>query len=458
MICHPPYPLASATDRRRPFRPWAALWALCACPAAAGGWEILAAESATPPLQIERGQLRVPGLDTPPGFADLPYRRYWRGQSGRPTVFFLGGGPGISNLKFTPPNTWLEDFDVILLEYRGVGEASPILASDHFATALKMPLPRLGLEEAAPMQAQFRAGFAELRQRGVVFDDFSINRLADDIDALRRQLGLDRIHLVGHSFGTRIALDYQTRYRSAVAASILFAMNPPGGFVWYPEQTQRVWQRYRAALLARGDTDLGTALARMLEHPGRRAEQWGPLAIDDTKALMVAFFLSYNQHTRHQAFAALDGAENGHTLRWWSLGFAYNWMIRFGFNWADFFVKAYTADCRREDIARADRQGRDALFQSPSAVLFSAIDAFEAAGGRCPGPAMPPDYRHTLAVIGEFDPSTPLESLPAEFPREHLVTVAGAGHADVLYGNDGATGRWLRRFFLETPSFETDLP
>jgi hypothetical protein len=54
----------------------------------------------------------------------------------RPTVFFLGGGPGVSNIKNKPPEQWLKDFDVVVLEYRGVGRSSLVLKTPHFARGL----------------------------------------------------------------------------------------------------------------------------------------------------------------------------------------------------------------------------------------------------------------------------------------------------------------------------------
>jgi pimeloyl-ACP methyl ester carboxylesterase len=92
-------------------------------------------------------------------------------------------------------------------------------------------------------------------------------------------------------------------------------------------------------------------------------------------------------------------------------------------------------------------QGRKALFQSPSSMLFAGADAFEAAGGRCQPSQRLPDYRNTLAIVGEFDPSTPIERKPDGLPNERFIVVKGAGHADVLSNRD-ATANWLRRFFL----------
>jgi proline iminopeptidase len=49
----------------------------------------------------------------------------------------------------------------------------------------------------------------------------SIGEMADDVDALRKKLGLNRITLLGHSFGGSIALDYALRYPDHVKRLIL---------------------------------------------------------------------------------------------------------------------------------------------------------------------------------------------------------------------------------------------
>ena len=394
-----------------------------------------------------RGALRVEGLRTSPGHIELPYVYYRRGPKPRPTIFFLSGGPGISNLKFTPPEEWLQEFDVVLLEYRGVGESSLVLRSKHFARALTRPLPSLRLHDAQAMQDDLRAGFAELREQGVHFDEFTVSQLVDDLDRLRKQLGLDQIYLVAHSFGTRVALLYQTRYRTQTGGSVLFSMNTPGGFLWYPANTQSVWARYRDSLATK-DPRYHASLDRLLADPSAPDSHFGPFGIRDSKATVVAFFLSFNASTRDRALRALASAKQGSTGNWFLLSLAYDWVIHFSFNWADFFVKGYTSDCDREAILDVDRQGESAIFQSPSAVLFSGADAFEAAGGRCEPYRFEPNYERTLAIVGEFDPSTPIERRPAQLPPERFVVIPNAGHADVLYDAPGSTAPILSRFLL----------
>ncbi|TJZ70742.1 alpha/beta hydrolase [Chitiniphilus eburneus] len=395
-----------------------------------------------------RGSVVIEGIATRPGRIELPYVLYRKPGPARPTLFFLGGGPGVSNLKNVPPAAWLDDFDVAVLEYRGVGKSSIVLDSPHFGRGLRTLRGRLALADTAPLQAAYRAGFDDLRRQGVAFDDFSIDALAEDLERLRQALDVPQVYLVGHSFGTRIALAYQTRHRDRVAGSVLFAMNTPGGFVWNPEQTQQVLTRY-ADHLAHRDGEAAAALRETLAQPAARPDRFlGVLPVNDAKALFVAYFMSFNTWTRDSSLRALTGAQRGEAARWFLFSASYDWFIRFGFNWADFFLKAYATDCDEAAIQRVDAEGQGAVFQSPSSVLFAGTGAYTAAGGRCAPTDFTPDYRNTLAINGEFDTTTPIERKPAELPAERYIVIPGAGHADILYPDLGSAARWLRGFLL----------
>ena len=48
-----------------------------------------------------------------------------------------------------------------------------------------------------------------------------------DLDAVRRALGAERIDLVGASYGTRVALEYLRQFPRAVRRSVLDGVAPP---------------------------------------------------------------------------------------------------------------------------------------------------------------------------------------------------------------------------------------
>lgn len=55
---------------------------------------------------------------------------------------------------------------------------------------------------------------------------YSIDRLVEDVEALRRELGVERISLIGHSFGTVLALEYAARHPEHVSRVVLAAAVP----------------------------------------------------------------------------------------------------------------------------------------------------------------------------------------------------------------------------------------
>jgi len=58
----------------------------------------------------------------------------------------------------------------------------------------------------------------------------TLEQLADDIEALRRYLGLERIHLLGHSFGGMVAQVYATRYPESLEKLLLVCTAPSREF------------------------------------------------------------------------------------------------------------------------------------------------------------------------------------------------------------------------------------
>jgi pimeloyl-ACP methyl ester carboxylesterase len=70
-------------------------------------------------------------------------------------------------------------------------------------------------------------------------------RQASDIDALRVHLGLDRVLLLGHSAGTRLAISYAAQFPERLAGMVL--VTPPAGYlVDVPSDAQEMIDRRRA--------------------------------------------------------------------------------------------------------------------------------------------------------------------------------------------------------------------
>ncbi len=405
-------------------------------------------QSTTDDIQIDSGELVRPCQGSP-GHLRLPYKHYHRGIPGRPVGVFLGGGPGVSNLDFTPPDTWLEIMDLLVLEYRGAGQCKPVLNTPFFMQALEQPIPQLGLTGTDSLQAKLAQGFDDLRHQGIVFSDYGLTALADDVQALREELELPPLILIAHSFGTRIAQTMQTRHRASVHGSLLLSGNTPGGLIWYPDETQSVWRRWCSSTEAL-DSGLADPIRQMLETGWDRQGRWHD---NDSRALILSFFMSFNNASRLKAMKTLLAARRGSSAVWWLMGKSFSLFARFSFNWADFFVKGYVSDAERQAVALCDQQGRKALFQSPSSILFAGVDGFLEAGGQ--REVQPPvDYRNTLLVTGEFDPSTPIERWPDSVPASQRIVLPGGGHVEALHAARQHGQPWLRQL-VSTPKPES---
>jgi proline iminopeptidase len=97
----------------------------------------------------------------------------------------------------------------------------------------------------------------------------SVNEMADDIDALRETLGLNRVTLLGHSFGATIALNYALRYPANVKRLLLISAsaaveNPAAG------EKRLVTTLSTQELAAYGSSEGGTGAAQPCERVRRR--------------------------------------------------------------------------------------------------------------------------------------------------------------------------------------------
>lgn len=110
------------------------------------------------------------------------YRVAGRARAGVPPVVFLHGGPGYNSQSFA------------------------VLAGPRLEPSMRMVY-----------YDQRGSGRSERPWTG----DYSIPRLVEDVEGLRRALGVPQIAIIGHSFGGTLALEYAARYPAHVARMVL---------------------------------------------------------------------------------------------------------------------------------------------------------------------------------------------------------------------------------------------
>ena len=146
-------------------------------------------------------------------------------------VFLLAGGPGQSAVAVAAPTMALfarlnNRRDIVFVDQRGTGGSAPLQCEDpeHESLAEQADPDRQAREAARCMSALARlpyiGGADALRF-------FTTSIAVQDLDAVRRALGAERIDLVGASYGTRVALEYLRQFPRSVRRSVLDGVAPP---------------------------------------------------------------------------------------------------------------------------------------------------------------------------------------------------------------------------------------
>lgn len=142
-------------------------------------------------------------------------------KSGEPAMFHLEGGPGIAGTDAAgfyagPGSVYREDRDVVLFDQRGTGASNPLRCPE--------------LEKRGPLVDMYPPdevkACREALEKTADLTQYSTERAAEDVDAIRRALGYERIDLWAISYGTRLAQVYMKRYPSHVRRVLLAGFAP----------------------------------------------------------------------------------------------------------------------------------------------------------------------------------------------------------------------------------------
>jgi len=204
-------------------------------------------------------------------------------------VFLLAGGPGQSAIDLAPQTLALfarlnNRRDIVFVDQRGTGRSAPLVCDDTSRAPLaEQTDPARQFDNLMRCRRRLEAlpyvrGPAGLRQ-------FTTTIAMQDLDAVRRDLGAARINLVGVSYGTRAALEYQRQFPEAVRRSVLDGPAPPD--MALPASFSTDGQAVFDALLA---ACAQSATCRT-EYPTLRAD-WAGLLASLPKPVTVAHPLS----------------------------------------------------------------------------------------------------------------------------------------------------------------------
>ena len=137
-------------------------------------------------------------------------------------VFFFAGGPGQSAMDLAGSVGRLlarvgNRRDIVLVDQRGTGRSAPLSCAEPLPTA---PLAEMADASLAIGRLQACRLRLEKQPHGQL-QHYTTSVAVQDVDAVRQALGAARINLVGGSYGTRAALEYQRQFPQTVRRTVL---------------------------------------------------------------------------------------------------------------------------------------------------------------------------------------------------------------------------------------------
>lgn len=166
------------------------------------------------------------------------------GQSPGPPLLYLVGGPGASvinqakGIGFPLYMALREAGDFILLEQRGTDESKPYLkCNERIDYPLDKPLELKELLHAYKEQSRSCARY--WRSQGVDLTGYNTSENADDVDSLRKALGIYKLNLFGTSYGTHLTLATIRRYEKNLNRVIIAGVEGPDHTYKLPGNIQK---------------------------------------------------------------------------------------------------------------------------------------------------------------------------------------------------------------------------
>jgi pimeloyl-ACP methyl ester carboxylesterase len=392
-----------------------------------------------------------------PGSISLFIRRV-EARPSRGTMLLLAGGPGQPSA-----GTFLEA-DVDDLDVDRLLPGYTLVAFDMRGTGRSGALRCDRLQRSAG-DLEFR-GAAQLarecaEQLGPARAFYSTRAAADDIEAVRAELGVPRIGLYGTSYGTKLALGYALTYPGSVDRLLLDSIATVG----YPDAFSRatvaaipsVLRSICAGTLCRRATPNATAdFVRVANSLAARPRG----AMNGTSLLSMLYLVDVDPFARAALPAAVRAAATGD---WGPLQRMHAVLSRPPASSVDasLFSAGLLAatDCedaafpwaRSAPVGEREAAWRAAAAQIPASA-FAPFGAWVALTspitrlclewpqstdapvlGAGPLPDVP-----VLALAGDVDLRTPVSDTAATaraFPRGRLTVVPGAGHSALAYSS-----------------------
>lgn len=373
-------------------------------------------------------------------------------------IFYLTGGPGVSNLRWKPSDSLLAEHDVVMVGYRGV-DGSSVLACPTVEEAMKSSDDLLSDAVLRRIGDAWKTDAEALRKQGVDLNGYTIQEVIEDVEQARAALGYGPVNLLSESYGTRIAYFFGVVHPASVRRSVMIGVNPPGRFVWESSRIDTQLRQYAKLWAGSGEgKESGVELYSTMDTVLRAMpKRWLFIPVNEGKVRTVSFALMFHRGTAAMVFDAYRAAAEGDASGLAVMSMASDFVLPSLFVWGDLASKAVSADHDplRDHISETSSHGT--MFGSPlTRLLWGSLQY-----GQWPIRVLPERYRTlvrsdvpTLMLSGSVDLSTTAENAANELlpflPNGRQIVLREYGHvADVWKVDPPRTQHMVARFFRD---------
>jgi pimeloyl-ACP methyl ester carboxylesterase len=397
----------------------------------------------------------------------------------RGTLFLVAGGPGQGSAHVFG----LGNPSTVLL-FRFLFPGYTLVAYDDRGTGASGLLDCPPLQKAITADDQQNSAAACATTIGPSRDFYSTAQHAEDMDAVRQSLGVDKIALFGVSYGTKLSLAYALAHPDHVDRLLLDSVLPPELPDPYAADVLRALPATLNAFCSDGSCRAATPnfaadvvllanryaakplVGTVREPNGKSLRQ----TVDGIELLATLLDADLNPGLAAEMPATVHAARLGNTQPLLRLARLHD--LTTGSSSEDLSAGLYAATvCRDGPFPWAPEtpiEQRPALYRNAIAALppgtFGPFGTWAArfgnadfclkwpspAGGATLGAGPLPNVP-VLAISGAFDMRTPTGSaisIVARFPQGHLLVVPGVGHSVTTADPSGCAALAVRGWFL----------
>lgn len=392
-------------------------------------------------IPVTEGRLTVPANRATAGGATLVLtfvRISSTASLPRAPIVFLAGGPGDAGTRAVQgmPRELLDQLlavaDVIAFDQRGTGRSQP--TNPACPPGAMVPTDRVADPVAmlAVLRTRVESCLADAKRDGIDVLGLTTTESADDLEDLRRALGVPRLSFLAGSYGTHLALATARRYPASVERMVLAGVEGLDDTFKLPSRVDSVLatiaQRKRPSLLH----DIRALRARLAARPGTFTFPTGQTIVLGEWDLQRWISESLDAVPKINAMlagiAAMRDSNDLRALGRWALGYRVSRPLN---------LMNLAMDCA--SYASASRLARIRR-EAPTGLVGDAINF--PLPNLCDAPSLPrlPEaYRDgwtadvpALLISGTFDGRTPVqnsEDAAHHLPRARSLVVDGASHA-----------------------------